>query len=102
MCAPMPSLITCVKSFDTIESLPPLCNAPSILCPVAAVPNVVTPCTYGERVIIQVVKSSGPNPGSNEVYAPAVQRLVPYVFAGVKSPLRPFRVQFLTPVASLK
>ena len=60
----MPSDITCVKSFDTIDLLPPLCRAPSIFCPVHAVPIVVTPCIYGDLVAIQVLSSAGPHPGS--------------------------------------
>ena len=102
ICAPIPSLITCVKSLETIESLPPLCNAPSIRCPVAASPNVVTFCTYGERAVIQTRWSSGPHPGSSDAYAPAVGLLVPLAFAGPKSPLKPFTDCNLKPVPFLK
>ena len=99
----MPSDITCVKSFDTIDLLPPLCKEPSIFCPVAPVPIVVTPWIYGDLFFIQQFSSSGPQPGSKLQNDPPVGLCrINEVSAGAKEPLSPSIVQFLNPVISLK
>ena len=87
--APIPSDITCVKSLDTIESLPPSCSAPSIFCPIAPYPNVVQFCIYGDLALIHTASCFGPQPGSNDAYAPALGLLVPLAFGACKSPINP-------------
>ena len=101
--APTPSLHTCVKSLDTIDLLPPLCSDPSIFWPTQLSPKVVTFCMYGERVVIHVLLSSGPQPGSNETNAPPVGLLYnSKTLGGLRVPFNPLVVMSLTPVEFLQ
>ena len=60
---------------------------------------VVTPCMYGERVVIHVRLSAGPHPGSKDTYAPPTGFWYRSNAAGgLKIEASPLRVQFLIPV----
>ena len=72
---------------------------PSTFNPIQPSPKFVTFCAYGDLVVIHVRVSSGPQPGSNEINAPAVGRLVPNALADPNPPASPFNDMFLNPVA---